>query len=143
VFFFQQIGLPALSPLIAARIHSQLNTGSQTYFRSTREVLIGGKLEDLRPPGPKRDEGFKDLKARLDMLSGLLDKSSSGKPFVMGDTLSFADYVLGGWLLFLKVMINPKEWQEVAGWNEGRWARVLTAMEPWEVGKGEEEVYHP
>jgi glutathione S-transferase len=143
LYFLQQIGEPALSPLIIARIHSRLNPRSEAYFRSTREASLGEKLEDVRPPGPKRERGFKGLKTQLDMLNGFLDNIGSGKPFVMGDTLSFADCVLGGWLFFLKLMIDSEEWQEVACWNGGRWARVLATMEQWEAGKGDEEVYHP
>jgi glutathione S-transferase len=133
----------ALFPLVVARTNSQLNPRSESYFRSTREATLGGKLEEIRPAGPKRDEGLKDLKAQLDMLNGLLDKSGSEKTFVVGDTISFADHVLGGWLFFLKLMADPKEWKEVEGWNGGRWARLSRAMEKWDVGKGDEEVYEP
>ena len=54
-------------------------------------------------------------------------------PFVMGDTVSWADFFLSAFLMFLmyfKTILgeDSEEWKELASWNEGRWKDLLHAL---------------
>lgn len=117
-----------LFPLVVAAINAQLNPYSEEYFRRTREVFLGQRLEDLRPPGPQREQALEELRGQLDALSKHLDRNGEGKVFVMGDTVSFADFVLGGSLSCAKLMLPAEEWQAVESWNGGRWGKHVEAM---------------
>ena len=131
-------------PLIVAATNKQLNPYSEEYFRRTREAFLGGKLEEIRPAGPKREQGFKDLKAKLDELSPLMDKNGEGKLFVMGDTISFADFLISSAFFFFKIMVPDEEWKEVASWNGGRWGKHFEALKKYEAGVGDEtELWKP
>ena len=140
----KHIGFDPMFILIVATTNKQLNPYSEKYFRRTREALLGGKLEEIRPAGPKREQGFKKFKAGLDELSAFMDKNGEGKLFVMGDTISFADFLIGSWLFFFKVMVPDEEWKELASWNSGRWGKHFEALQTYEAGVGDEtEVWKP
>ncbi|KAF8555991.1 hypothetical protein OG21DRAFT_1410007 [Imleria badia] len=102
-----------------------LNPSSAEYFRRTREAKFGQKIEEFSPEGPKRDADIAKGKEGFDAIDGWLAKSE-GK-FVLGDTISYADGVLAGWLTWIK--ITNAIWKDVATWHNGRWATYLENVE--------------
>ena len=53
--------------------------------------------------------------------------------FVMGDAISFADFVLGG---LLQLIFNiwgkdSQEWKDISRWDEGRWGRLHESLEKY------------
>lgn len=136
---------PSMIRLIQLNIVLHLGPASAAHVRFWRELWFGESLENLSPEGPKRIEGFKDAKARLDVLSNSLDKIGPNNLWVMGgNTPSFADFVLGSHMWFLKLLITKEEWDDVKRWNSGRWASLVEALEKWEDGTGDEsELWKP
>jgi glutathione S-transferase len=139
----RQTTLMPLYALTVARIHSQLNPVSQDHFRISRENLFGAKLDEIRPVGPKREEGLKTLQQQLSMVASLLDKNGSDSKFVMGESASFADFVLGGALTWARWCLAPEEWEELTKWNDGRWGKMFALLEQWGAVRGDQEAYSP
>ena len=105
---------------------------SNEYFYRTRTAMFGD-IKKMKPEGAAREAGLKDLQKDLDELDQKLVKS--GGPYVMGKTVSFADFALAGWLKWLKFSIggkDTKEWQLIVSWNEGRWGKRLEALEKYD-----------
>lgn len=120
--------------LVVASCKNQLNPRSEEYFRRTREERVNMKLEDISPPGPKRKETMAKLEATLGKHDELLNKHGNSKPFLMGDAPCFADFMLGGPLVWLMLMVSEDERKQIEGWHNGRWARYLEELRKWEAG---------
>ena len=108
-----------MAQLVAS--HDIMNPCSQEYFRRTREVTFGQKIEEFSPVGPKRDADVEKGKAGFDAVDGWLSKSE-GK-FVFGDTISYADGILAAWLIWIRT--TNVVWKDMATWHNGRWATYL------------------
>ncbi|KAF8633110.1 hypothetical protein AX15_001493 [Amanita polypyramis BW_CC] len=106
---------------------------SNEYFYRTRCIMLGKDLKQWKLEGSEWEAAIKDLQKGLDGLDQKLVKS--GGPYVMGKTVSFADFTLAGWFKWLQICVggkNSKEWQLIASWNEGRWAKRLEDLERYE-----------
>ncbi|THH14845.1 hypothetical protein EW146_g5531 [Bondarzewia mesenterica] len=90
----------------------QLPPRSQAYFRQTREVLLGGRLEDIAPEG----EGVRDL-------------------YMTGDMPLFSDAVIASYANWIKRVLgtDSKEWNDLMVAEEGWWAKLIQAFDTWEV----------
>lgn len=49
-------------------------------------------------------------------------------PFIEGATPMFADFIIGGWLMFMRW---APEWEEMKTWHDGVWGRLSDALEQW------------
>lgn len=110
--------------------HKILTPRSAEYFKRTRETWFGKPIDDFAPPGPEREEMWRNLKEGLSVISELLDQNvskSEGKLFLFGDTLSYADIIVSSFILWLKLVVGPEsqEWKDFEQWNGGRWAKLL------------------
>jgi len=99
---------------------SVLNSSSKAYFRRTREAAFGKKIEELAPAS-QRDIDVAKTKEGFAKVDQWLAKSE-GK-FVLGNTVSYADCVLAGWLTWFKA--TDAIWKDVVTWHNGRWATYL------------------
>ncbi|KAI2608141.1 uncharacterized protein GGS25DRAFT_262360 [Hypoxylon fragiforme] len=50
-------------------------------------------------------------------------------PFLGGKEPDYADFVVGGWLMFLS--LGVPEWEEIRTWHGGLWGRLHDALEPY------------
>ncbi|KAL0961285.1 hypothetical protein HGRIS_006245 [Hohenbuehelia grisea] len=119
-----------LFPFILNRVCAITTPPSAEHFRRAREAQFGKSWEELLPSeGAQRQEEWAKARAGYDVLDGLLQES--GGPYVMGDTLSFADVTIGSFLLAFKRLLGEEspEWQDLRKWNEGRWVQRLQAAE--------------
>ncbi|OAX43975.1 hypothetical protein K503DRAFT_730497 [Rhizopogon vinicolor AM-OR11-026] len=108
-----------------------LNPSSQKYFRATREATFGKKIEEFSPAGAHRDADWAKAKEGLVAVDGWFSKNGGGK-FVMGDSISYADGVLGGWLAWVKIINESSAaWEDLAAWHGGRWSTYLTNLQPF------------
>ncbi|KAH7909189.1 hypothetical protein BJ138DRAFT_1155859, partial [Hygrophoropsis aurantiaca] len=122
----------ALGPigrLQLALICPLLNGPSEKYYRPSREAMFGMKIEEFSPIGEKRDGDLAKFKASLASVYEWLAKSNG--EYVMDDTVSYADAILNGWLIWIKIVhgADSEVWKDIASWNEGRWAKHLKAMD--------------
>ncbi|KAH6902442.1 hypothetical protein BKA70DRAFT_1567888 [Coprinopsis sp. MPI-PUGE-AT-0042] len=53
----------------------------------------------------------------------------------MGDTISFADLVMGGWILSQREIWGEEseEWKDMMSWNDGKWAKLAHGIKEYEA----------
>ncbi|KXN83373.1 hypothetical protein AN958_01510 [Leucoagaricus sp. SymC.cos] len=119
---------PLLLPILPPRC---MNPPSAEYFTRTRSAWFGKPLADLEPQGEARTEAWKKVEASFDTINGWLSKSSG--PYLMGETVTFSDFVLGGFIQSIKLCFGEEseEWKKVQVWNGGRWKAYLASLEPY------------
>lgn len=127
---------PTLRPLILPYLVHNLDDQGAAYFRRTREKLFGMKLEELSPPGEKRDQVIEKIKGALGQLHDMLNANGAhdahSKDWVMGSVgPTFADFALGGILTWVKIAGEPEVWPIIAAWNGGRWAQHMEKLQNW------------
>ncbi|KAF8526698.1 hypothetical protein JB92DRAFT_2783896 [Gautieria morchelliformis] len=134
---FKQRIDPLFPPLIVPHTLSILPERDKAYFRETRERWLGCKLEEISPPGSKRDTQWEKLKEELEALAGLhtdLSGDGEGKLFVLGDQVSRSDFVLIGYFIWM-ACVNPDGWETIKTWSGGKWKRLWDASEVWRVNQ--------
>ncbi|KAI5834263.1 hypothetical protein K523DRAFT_348223 [Schizophyllum commune Tattone D] len=126
-----QKGGPALRPLVIPPVVNILNDVSKPYFRTTREKMFGGKLEDLVPQGDDRKATLEQLRQAFEAFAKRLDE---GGPFILGDKPSFADFIVAGFLQWFRVTLGEDSdlWEAVSTWGDGRLLKYLEDLRPYE-----------
>lgn len=121
-----QFALPATNP--------KLNPRSEEYFRRTREIRFGGRvLEDVVPKGEDRVKQWKEFEDGYGKIDAWLQRGKG--PFLMGDTVSFGDFVVAGYILWSKKIwgVESPEWEDIKSWHEGRWDALVKLFEKYET----------
>lgn len=83
--------------------------------------------DDFVIQGEAREKMIQGFKAELEDFAKLYCFDSG--PFLEGETLSYADIIVGGWLGMLKE--SMPEWDQVCEWQGGRWKRLHEALAPY------------
>ena len=109
-----------------------VDSESREYFHRTRTIMFGKDLRELTPKGEAWDAAIKELEKSFNAIDQWMLKS--GGPYVMGDTPSFADFVLAGFLKWTEPSVgkDSKEWQLITTWNEGRWVKRVEQLAKYE-----------
>ncbi|KAH7913835.1 hypothetical protein BJ138DRAFT_1001413 [Hygrophoropsis aurantiaca] len=126
--------MTAIGPILLLQLalsNGILNPSSEKYFRATREAKFGKKIEEFSPAGVQRDGDLAKAQEGLATLDGWLSKNSG--PYVLGETVSYADGVLGGWLTWVKLThgADSAAWKNIASWHGGRWGKYITSLEKY------------
>ena len=124
-----------LLPLMLPAVCYKLNPASFEYFRTTREASFKKKLEEFAPVGPVRDEGWAAVKRGLSVFASLYARNGEGKEFFFANTFSYADAIVLGWIIWVKIVLGAEneEWKAVASWNGGKWARLLEITKEYQA----------
>jgi glutathione S-transferase len=120
-------------------VHNILNPRSREYFRRTREADEGKALEELSPT-EKRAEQFTSLQKGYNRLARCYEKNGTdGKgKFLMGDQISYGDFIIASWLMWTKPTVTVDEWERVMAYSDGRWKRLLQDLAEYQnVDEGE------
>jgi glutathione S-transferase len=123
-------------PLVVLSQVSKLDDRGTVYFRETREETFGMKLEEFAPSCEKRDAAIEKMKDDLSCLNRMLNANGgyeeNARDWVMGSLgPTFADFALGGLLIWFRLMGDSEVWPIIATWNGGRWSRHLDRLEFW------------
>lgn len=135
-----------LASIIIPPVWGILREKSQPYFRQTREQRLGGKLEELAPPGSeKRAEYWGKIQETLHKVTTQwLEADGKDRLFFMGEKvgITYADIFVAGFLLWFKGAYgnDSQEWKDILTWDGGRWARFLAAFEKYEAADEGEDV---
>ncbi|KAI1790149.1 hypothetical protein LXA43DRAFT_891563 [Ganoderma leucocontextum] len=126
----------AHAPIIIPAAFSVLHPGSQPYFRRTREVRLGGKLEALAPQGSEaRAAAWAKVKKATSKVASWYEADGKERSFVLGDDAgaTYADVIVAGFFMWFKACLgeDSEEWKEMISWDGGRWAKLLTAFEKY------------
>jgi glutathione S-transferase len=116
-----------------------LNPRSQEYFRRTREEN-NLTLEERSPAGPTRDQQFEGIRKGFTRLARCYEKNGKDSKFIMGDQISYGDFLVASWLLWTKRTTSDDEWNEIMTFDEGRWKRLLEDLDEY-TSTDEGEVY--
>ncbi|PVG03645.1 hypothetical protein CPB86DRAFT_694937 [Serendipita vermifera] len=122
-----------IRPLVLPTVVHRLDERGAHYFRETREKAFGMKLEELTPPGEKRETRLNASQKSFTAVSEILSMNGdSHTSWVMGSVgPTFADFAIGGILRWIKDMGDEELWNTVSAWNGGRWKAHLDRLEPW------------
>jgi glutathione S-transferase len=114
-------------PFIIPAVALKLNPRSEEYLR-LRALSFGESV--TVPTGDTRTEEWGKFKKGLDIAHSYFDKKG---PYMMGDTISWSDIVLFGFLSFFKVIWgeDSEEWKDIASWNDGRWEAHVDALKKY------------
>jgi glutathione S-transferase len=101
---------------------------SEEYYLRTKALSLGRPLEI--PVGAERAEQWAKFRDVMSNIDECLAKTDTKGPFVMGDTVSWADFLISAFLVYLKCVWgeDSEEWKDITSWNEGRWKNLLQAI---------------
>lgn len=111
----------------------KINPASVEYFRRTREMFFGKKLEDVVPTGEAQTEEWGKFEKGLASVHAYLAMTDKKGPYVLGDTISWGDFVIFSFVYWFKLTWgeDSKEWKDIASWNGGRWAAHIDALKEY------------
>jgi len=112
-----------------------LRPKSEEYFVRTREASFGKKLEDLWPTGEAHEVAWKEVEAGFGKVDRWLNEPmNEGKPFVMGDTMSLADFMIAGEMQWCMTGFGEESdlWKDMMKWHGGRWAKLIDNFKKYE-----------
>ncbi|EAU93612.1 hypothetical protein CC1G_02842 [Coprinopsis cinerea okayama7 len=113
-----------------AKVMTILNPVSRPYFTRARASLMFEK-ESLDEVAVKTDEErekiWGDLREGLKAIDRYYKETDEAGPWMLGKTVSFADFVVVAFLVALKRVFGEEseEWRTVKGWDDGRWGHLL------------------
>ncbi|PPR05024.1 hypothetical protein CVT24_010217 [Panaeolus cyanescens] len=123
-------GFSALFPFIIPDEIPVFSPRSREFFVSSREQYMGIALKDMKPTGERAEKEWAKFKAGLEVLSGWYEATDG--PFLMGDTIGWADIAMASWILWIKLVYeNDPRWKDVSSWSGGRWERLLDDVKPY------------
>ncbi|KAJ3552797.1 hypothetical protein NP233_g12789 [Leucocoprinus birnbaumii] len=122
-----------LSPLILPAIPQNiLNPISAEHFIRTRTESFG-PLEELDKQA--REEQWKKVEDSFKVLDRWMSKNNTqnGGEWVMGDTITFADFAIAGLLNGARVVLGEEseDWQKMMGWCGGKWKRFMDGLKEY------------
>ncbi|TFK64493.1 hypothetical protein BDN72DRAFT_263701 [Pluteus cervinus] len=137
---FRKHAMAPLWQFIVPRVAQVLTGESAEYFRRTRELEFGKRLEDMIPSYWSEDWQREWGKVRMGFetvdqwFTKTGDGGSRADKWIMGETISFGDFVIGGYLKWVKTLAgeDSKEWQDVKSWCGGRWGRLSEQLVEYE-----------
>lgn len=117
------------------------STKSYEYFVKTRQALYRVKdLGEVCPRGEGRVQVWKKMKREFDLLDGWMSREEGAGEFVMGETPSYADFILGGMFMMMKAIPSGPErdgeefdtmWDVMKDWHGARWKRLMDGLAPY------------
>ncbi|KIY67982.1 hypothetical protein CYLTODRAFT_352122 [Cylindrobasidium torrendii FP15055 ss-10] len=109
--------------LLLPKVPVYLNTASKAYFLRTKpRSRVELDQETKREEWARLRAGFSKIASWSAPEGGL---------FVMGDAPTFVDLFMGGLVYWVKLTCgeNSAEWKDMSTWDEGRWDKLLKAVE--------------
>ncbi|PCH44889.1 hypothetical protein WOLCODRAFT_91049 [Wolfiporia cocos MD-104 SS10] len=118
--------------MVIPHVERILEGGDREYYLSTREMKFGVPLGKMFPV-EKQEAMWADLMTSLTELSAYIDGIRKGEKWLFGttDDPSYADFVLGGALIWFKLGGPEGGWDKLRAWHEGRWERHLENLESY------------
>ncbi|KAG2039486.1 hypothetical protein BDR03DRAFT_859938 [Suillus americanus] len=114
--------------LASFRGAQKLNPESKEYYIRAREEQFGIPWEQFATH-EKREEQWNVLRVACNTMDGWY--ATSNGQFILGDTPCFADFMVAGLCNWIRYCFEKEEWEEVKSWNEGRWRRLVEAIDTY------------
>lgn len=113
-----------------------MGLGSEEYFKRTKAAKLGReRFEDIAPRGEKRRKHFEAWEEDLGKVAKLYQLNGRGENmgYVMGDAISYADFIVAGWVGLAMLVLDEGEWEGVKSWHGEFWGRALEGTDEWRV----------
>lgn len=136
---FREAMSAEISPIRPFAVHAmcaKLNKPAQQFYKDTREVTWKKAFDDIKPcPGKEAEEEWDKAKEGWSKVAKWFSGTSG--PYLMGDTVSWADFVASGQLIWYRAAFGEesKEWVDIMSWDNGYWERFFDAMKKYETVK--------
>ncbi|KAE8348975.1 hypothetical protein BDV28DRAFT_72027 [Aspergillus coremiiformis] len=105
-----------------------LNPETAEMSRATFAARAGTQSwEDLTVTGEARETTLEGFKAALAELAKTYSYTEG--PFLEGNTVTYADFIVGGWLQFAKASLP--EWEDLQKWHGGQWGTLHSALKKY------------
>ena len=138
---FQALFLGALPPasqgplarFVVPAVHRVANPASKAFIRRTREAWFGKPLEEIEPRGEEAVAEWAKVEKGWGTIAGWYAKS--GGPFLLGETVSWADFVVACWLMTVRSLWgeDSQRWRDMASWNGGRFGKLLDDLKEYQA----------
>ncbi|KJA24471.1 hypothetical protein HYPSUDRAFT_38907 [Hypholoma sublateritium FD-334 SS-4] len=117
-------------PLVMPAACDKMNPRSADYYRVKRvEALL--KVFQVGDTLPREVywTQYRDGLGEVDKWYSKIDG-----PFLMGNTVSWGDFVVGSCIIWLRVIWGEEsqEWKDITSWHGGRWANLINALQKYE-----------
>ncbi|ESK98219.1 hypothetical protein Moror_266 [Moniliophthora roreri MCA 2997] len=124
--------LGGLFPFLLPKVTWIMNPRTEEFFRSTRLATYGVTMEEMYPKPESQKEQWEKLEKDLASVAGWFKE---GDEFVMGDKPSYADMIIAGWLVPVRLLWgeNSEEWKNIASWHGERWGRLVKSLQKHET----------
>lgn len=118
--------------IIIPDVLPHLNPPSAEHWRREREKEFGVPIENIAGKGEEGKTEWAALKAGWGTVDAWYERS--GGPFILGETISWADFLVASWLIWERKMWGEEseKWRDVASWHHGRWQRLLNDLHEYE-----------
>ncbi|KAF5317720.1 hypothetical protein D9619_012609 [Psilocybe cf. subviscida] len=123
-----------IRPFVVHAICAKLNKPAQQFYKDTREVTWNKAFDEIRPlPGRGAEEEWEKAKEGWSKVAEWYSGTSG--PYLMGDTVSWADFVVCGQLIWYRAALgeDSKEWADIMSWDNGYWKDFCGAMKRYET----------
>ncbi|KAK7048201.1 GST N-terminal domain-containing protein [Favolaschia claudopus] len=124
-----------LWPFIIPAVAKILRPTSEEFFVRTREATLGKKLTEVYPSGDDLQPAWKKVEDGFGKVDKWLNEPmNEGKPFVMGDVLSYADLMIAGEMQWCKMGFGEESdlWKDMLKWQDGRWGKLVDRLKEFE-----------
>jgi glutathione S-transferase len=102
-------------------------TAEQTKAEFVRRARVSS-WDDFALSSEARENLMESFRVMLGDLAKLFLKNTEG-PFLLGQQVSYADFIVGAWLRMAQVTLPKLEWEEVSRWHGGVFGRLHNALE--------------
>jgi len=125
--------IPSIIGFLVPLVCSRLNPVSAKFFRETRESVAGVPYEALAFKEEEADEKWVKVHEAFGKVDAWYQKSGGQHPFLLGDTVSWADVVVASYLRQFKYVFgeDSQKWNDVMRWHDGRWKRLLEHLDKY------------
>lgn len=81
------------------------------------------------------EKHWKKSEDSFSLFAGWSTNNEGSGPYVMGDTVSYADLIVASRLIWAKAAfgVNSSEWARILSWNNGKWGQFSKLFEKYEV----------
>lgn len=130
--FYPKLG--AYVPFLVPTAVMVCNPPGEVYLRTKFEKKLGMKVEDFYPKDEARVVAWNKWKAEVGSVAAWFRKEDV---WVMGDTPSFADFILAAFILSAKTLFgaDSKEYKEILEIDGGRWGRLAKNVEKYDPNR--------
>ncbi|KAJ5219612.1 hypothetical protein N7468_008816 [Penicillium chermesinum] len=99
-------------------------------IRKVFEDRAGMSWDEMALRGKARTNMLAAFREALEPLARLLRKNQAG-PFVLGERLSYADLIIGGWLRMCSATLPEGEWEDMKTWHDSVFGKLHDALQKY------------